>query len=99
MKYYSEVLKKIFDSEQDCAEAEEAQKKKEEEAKLEAEKKASERKARAAEVEEAMKQATAASARYRKLLKKFCEDYGAFHYTMRPKDSWEDIHELLDLWF
>ena len=99
MKYYSEVLKKIFDSEDECAKAEEAQAKKEEEAKLAAERKAKERKERAAEVETAMKEMQNAINHYREVLSKFCKDYGTYHYTFK-KNELPDL-SLLDLldWF
>lgn len=88
MKFYSENLNKLFDSQEACEQAEaEAKRIADEKAKAEA-KKAETRKARAKEVEEALKAATAARAKYDKLLREFCKDYGAFHmsYTDMDKD-------------
>lgn len=92
MKYYSEVLNKVFDTEKACSEAE-AKYQAEVEAKKAAEaKKAETRKARAAEVEAAMKAAREARAKYDKLLQEFCKDYGAFHYSFTDGD--EDIFDF-----
>lgn len=85
MKYYSEILKKVFDSEQECVEAEAAEKQL-----------TSERKKRAAEVEAARKELQEANTRYNKLLKEYCKDYGAFHYKLNDR---EDLKDILDFWF
>ena len=87
MKFYSEQLDKLFNSQEECEKAEaEAKRIAEEKAKAE-EKKTSERKARAKEVEDALKAATAARAKYDKLLRDFCKDYGAFHYSFNGEDA------------
>lgn len=85
MKYYSEVLDKVFDSEKECMEAENAEKKK-----------TDEREKRAEEVEVARKQAQEAKARYERLLERYCKDYGTFRYKLN--DS-HDINDLFSLWF
>ena len=75
MKYYSELVKKNFDSEQECLDAE--KKYEEEHAKELALKE--ERAARAKEVNEAYK-------KYLELRAKFLEDYKSFHMTLTEKD-------------
>jgi len=97
MKYYSDVLRKFYDTEKDCVQAE-AQYKKEQDEKAKAEaKKAETRKARAEEVEAAMKAATDARKKYEKLLNEFCKDYGTFHYSFNSKD--EDLNTLFNFLF
>lgn len=81
MKYYSELLKKTYDSEKDCLKAET-----EYNEKLEAEEKhkkelTEKRKERAKEVEDAYKAVQEARDRYNELLTNFCKDYGSFHCT------------------
>lgn len=100
MKYYSEILKKAFDTEADCLKAE-----KEYDAKIAAkkeaeEKKAKERKDRAKEVEDALKRAQEAKEEYLKLLEKFCKDYGSFHYSY-SNDKFSPSGILVDFlnWF
>lgn len=75
MKYYSEVVKKNFDSEQECLDAE---KKYEEEHTKEVALK-EERAARAKEVSDAYKH-------YLELRAKFLEDYKSYHMTLTEKD-------------
>lgn len=97
MKYYSEVLKKTFDSETECLDAEkkhqleveEAEKKKAEITKV--------RKERAKEVESAFKAVKEAQKKYNKLLSNFVKDYGAFHMTLATEDTFDDIFDLLRL--
>lgn len=96
MKYYSEQLHKIFDSEEACVKAEKTFEEEERKKKEAEEKKANERKQRAAEVEEAMKMANEAIKNYRELLTKFCKDYGAFHYSFKDKGERNLFWDLLD---
>lgn len=92
MKYYSEKLNKLFDSSEDCAKAEAAAVKAEEERKAAEQKKAETRKARAKEVEDALKASVEARAKYEELLRAFCKDYGAFHYSFNS----DDIDNIFD---
>lgn len=86
MKYYSETLNELFDTEKDLIEAE-RQKKEAEAKKLAAEKAQKEvRTKRAKEVEEALKEANKAQAAAIDLLKKFTEDYGYFHTSYSVND-------------
>jgi len=79
MKYYSEMLDKLFTSEKELLDAEEV-KRKEVEKKTAAEKaKKAERAKRAKEVEDALKVANDAQTKAIKLLKDFTKDYGYFH--------------------
>lgn len=72
MKYYSEKTKKLYDSAEEVEKAELA---------IVDKKKA--REARAKEVEDALSEVAAASDKASDLLSKFCEDYGAFHTTIK----------------
>lgn len=114
MKYYSEVLSRLFNSEKELVTAEKAAKIMAEErakareqaeaekkaaiAKAEAEKKAKAevRKQRAAEVENALKEVNKAQQNYQKLLEKFCQDYGAFHFS---SNNWEDLPRIFPFLF
>jgi len=97
MKYYSDLLKKFYDNEKDCLEAEKAQK-----AKLEQEEKskkelAEKRKLRAKEVEDAYKAVQEASKNYAKLRNEFVKDYGSFHMTFTSED--DNWNSILEEWF
>ena len=83
MKYYSEELKKFYDSADAC---EEAEKKFEEEvAAAEAKRKelAEKRSIRAKEVEDAYAALNEARKTYREKLSAFTKDYGSFHMTIK----------------
>lgn len=87
MKFYSEVTKKLYDSEKDLAMAE-AKVKAAEAQRLEAEKaKKMARATRAKEVEKALKEANEAQAKAIKLLKDFTNDYGYFHMSYSTDDA------------
>lgn len=99
MKFYSDKLNKLFESADDCAKAEAAAIKAEEEKKAAEQKKAETRKARAKEVEDALKASVEARAKYDKLLREFCKDYGAFHYSFNSENEDEnDIFNFFRLW-
>lgn len=81
MKYYSEDLKKFFNTAEECEKAEAVllkQRKEEEERKA---KMASERATRAKEVEDALNKLNEARKDYDEKLRAFCQDYGSWHYT------------------
>jgi len=86
MKYFSEKLNKVFDTEKACVEAEDAHDK--EVAEKEAKQKAltEERATRAKNVEDLYKQAVEAKAAYDKELRAFLDDYGSFHCTLKNVD-------------
>lgn len=92
MKYYSEVLRKFYESAEECAKAEKDYFNKAEAEKKEKEQRSAERKARAKEVEDAYKAVADAQRNYRKLRDAFCKDYGSFHMTFSNSD-FEDIYE------
>ena len=95
MKFYSEKLNKVYDTEQACVEAESAHDKAIAEA--EAKKKAlvEERATRAKEVEDLYKAAVEAKKAYDEKLRDFLKDYGSFHATFKNVDP---FFSLLD-WF
>ena len=96
MKYYSEVLRKTYDSEKECLEAEEKYNEK-----LQAEEKkkkelTEKRKERAKEVEDAYKAVQEAQKKYTELRNQFVRDYGSFHMTFTSKDSdWDSLFDEL----
>ena len=85
MKYYSENLKKVFDTEADCVKAEREYQEKVEKEKAEEEALASARKERAKEVEKAYSDMIAAQKHYTKLLNQFVKDYNSWHMTISTK--------------
>jgi hypothetical protein len=89
MKYYSELTKHLYETENELRMAE--NKVKEETAKREAAEnlKKAERAKRAKEVENAIKEANAAQTKAIKLLKDFTNDYGYFHTTYSSKNMEE----------
>ena len=105
MKYYSEKLNKVFNTEQECMDAEFKAKeqenlekiKKEREvalAKEKKEKEIAERKALAAEVDEARKALTEAQKNYRDKLGAFVDKYHTYHYSTSNPD---EIPTLFDI--
>ena len=97
MKYYSETLKRLFETADECAQAEAAQ----ERAKAEAEAKkkalAEGRTNRAKEVEELYKAAVEAKKAYNKALDAFVKDYGSFHFSVREPST--SLSSVFDLFF
>lgn len=105
MKYYSEILKKAFDTETECLTEEAAYNKEMEEKKAAEEKKKNERKQRAAEVdaarihmtevqEECSKKIDEAQKKYIDLRNQFVKDYGYYHYSTSGET---DSPSLLDM--
>ena len=87
MKFYSEITKQLYDSENQLKLAEEKIKKAEAE-KLAAEKAKKEARAtRAKEVEKALKDANEAQEKAIQLLKDFTKDYGYFHMSYSTDDA------------
>lgn len=82
MKYFSEILHKFFESEEECVQAESDYRNKEEVAKKEKEQKTAERKARAKEVEAAYAEMQAAQKKFDEVLAAFVADFGSFHMTI-----------------
>lgn len=97
MKYYSEILKKVFDDADECKAAEQEILDARQKAKEEKEKLLSERKERADEVEEARKKMVEAQKNFEDVLMKFINDYGTYHYST---SDIEDFPRLLSsFWF
>lgn len=104
MKYYSEKLGKVYDTADECQQAERVAQEKEERARLEKERKeqelkekkekeAAERKAAAGKVDAAFKALSAAKKAYGEELQAFCKKYGTYHFTTDGKD---DVPTLFD---
>lgn len=98
MKYFSEKLNKVFESENECVEAENkfelAKQEKEEKEKLLVQ----ERKERAHKIEEQYKKIMDDHKEYYKLVDEFVKDYGSFHCTFKsgePVFSGMDFFDLL----
>ena len=94
MKFYSEKLKKLFDSDEACLKAEEEHDKAQAEAEAKKKALAEERATRAKEVEEAYKVAVEAKRKYDKALNDFVKDYGSFHATFRTTDPFFGFFDL-----
>lgn len=86
MKWYSEKLNKLFDSEKECVEAEEAHDKAVAEAEEKKKALSEARAARAKEVEAAYKAAIDARKEYEEVLHSFVKDYGSYHTTFKSSD-------------
>ena len=107
MKYYSEKLNKLFNSQVECEKAEfeakEAEnrekilaERKAAEVKAQKEKEAAERKALATEVEEARKAMVAAQKAYRDKIDAFIKKYGTYHYSTSNLDEIPTLFDLMN---
>ena len=96
MKYYSEDLKKLFDSEKELTEAEVAAKKAADEAKAKKEALTKERKTRAEEIEALLKERKALDKKIHAALAAFTKDYGSFHTSY---SNAEDLFDAFWDWF
>lgn len=107
MKYYSEKLNRVFDSDKECLEAEAAAEKAKIQAKLDAErvareakekkeKEAAERKAMAAEVEAARKAMVEAQHAYHEKIDAFIKKYGTYHMTWTDSKDAPTLFDLFD---
>lgn len=106
MKYYSEKLNKVFNTERECMDAEFKAKEQENLEKIakekalreEKEKKealAAERKEMAEKVETARKAYLEAQKAYRTELEAFCKKYGTYHYTISDADEVPSLFDAL----
>lgn len=88
MKYYSEITKKIYDSERAC---------KEEENKLinEQNQKAAARKADADKVEKALATYLKAAKEYRAALSDFCSKHGTYHKSISTNELTDDLEDWI----
>lgn len=96
MKYYGEITKKLYDTEEACNKAELAEQEKQNTVKLEKERAAAKRKAAAEKVEVARKAYVEAQKNYKKVLTEFCDEYGTFHTSLSAKD-YDDFGSIFDL--
>ena len=97
MKFYSENLNKLFNTEKELIAAEEKAKAVELAKKKAEEEKKKDRAARAKEVEEALKVANAAQADAIKKLKAFINDYGYFHTSYTTEDADTATESFFDI--
>jgi len=81
MKYYSDVTKKIYETEDELTKAE-----------LAVDEKKSQREARAKEVETAINEAKEANKKAYDCLSAFCHDYGAYHTSISNVDNFDPFH-------
>lgn len=96
MKFYSEITRKLYDSEEELKKVENEIKVKEIAAKEAEIKKKAERTKRAKEVEEALKVANDAQSKAIKLLKDFTHDYGYFHMSYTKDDVKSNDNDNFD---
>lgn len=101
MKYYSELVNKIYDTKEECEKAEEAlaaKKKAEEEKQLTLK---NERETRSKAVVEAFKKARETEMEANRLMKEFVKDYGSFHMSYNGKSSLPSMFDVLNdfFWF
>lgn len=95
MKYYSDKIRKFYDTEEECVKAEKAYTDKLEAEERKKQELAAQRKTRAKEVEDARTAAIEAQKNYKKLVNDFCKDYGSFHFTYGGKPDSFSIWDLL----
>ena len=95
MKFYSEKLNTMFDTQEACAQAEDEHDKQVAEAEAKKKALANERAERAKKIEELYKAAAAAEREYKTALNDFIKDYGSFHATFKTTDP---FFSILD-WF
>lgn len=98
MKYFSDVTKRFYETEQACIDAEVEVQKAQEAAQAERQKKIETRKQRADEVEAARRKYLEARKTYNEVLTQFCRDYGAYHCSIKDNQK-ENITDYLDALF
>lgn len=89
MKYYSELTKKLYNTQKELDDAENILKEKERDSE--------ERKKRAFEVEEARKAMNAAASDYQKKLNSFLKDFGSFHWTEKEEFTIPSLFNLIGI--
>ena len=99
MKYFSEKLNKLFDSEKELKEAEYKNEVKIKAEKEKKEKDAAERKTQTAEVESARKAMVEARKAYADALEKFTKRWGSYHLSLTGEDAKCAIPTLFDSLF
>ena len=86
MKFYSETLNRLFDSQEACVQAENEHTKQLEEKAAKEKALANKRAERAKIVEDLHQTAVEAKQAYDKALQEFLKDYGSFHTTLKTTD-------------
>lgn len=99
MKYYSEDLKKMFDSAEACEAAEKEHAEKLKVREEEKNKLAIARKADSDKVIEKLKAIQTARKAYEEELNEFCKKYGTFHATFRNSKELPSVFDLFDDFF
>lgn len=110
MKYYSERLNRVFDSEKECLDAEFKVKQKENLEKIEKEralreekerkeKEAAERKEMADKVEAARKEMVKAQNAYAEALKEFIDKYHTYHFSSSNPADIPTLFDIFDKFF
>lgn len=100
MKYYSEKLNYLYDTEEALKKAEAEKEAKEREAKQKSEKLSAERKAAAQIVDQKRKAAWDAYKEYHDSLSDFCSKYNSYHYSLKSDDLKDsDWYTYLLKWF
>ena len=99
MKYYSETLKKLFDSEDEAFEAEKTAEKEASEKKAMVEIRKKQRSEDAKEVEEALKKLKQAEDEYHEKLNDFIKKYGYFHYSSNDTKDFPSIFSVFEPFF
>lgn len=99
MKYYSETLGKLFDSEKELEEAETLAIKEEAEKKEKAEAARKERAEDAKAVEEALKAVKLAEDDYYEKLNAFIKKYGSYHYTSKDIKDFPSVFSVFEPFF
>lgn len=97
MRYYSDELRKIYDSKEELEKAELAAKMEKEAAEIKAKKRQEERKTMAERVEKARKAMVAAQKNYRQELESFIKAYGSYHYSSDSADDIPTLFSFFDL--
>lgn len=97
MKYYSETLKRLFDTEKALIAAEEEERKLQLAKQKSEELKKAQRATRAKEVQTALKEANEAQSKAIKLLKDFTKDYGYFHTSYTIDDEKTEPLDFFDI--
>lgn len=96
MRYYSDLLKKVFDSEEACVAAEDKYLTEMEEKDAREKELRETRKARAKEVEDALKAVHDAQKQYQEKLDAFLKDYKTFHCTLSATDVRNPLSTIFD---
>lgn len=99
MKYYGELTKKLYETEEECEKAEQAFKLEQEKKEAEALQKSKARKEAAKKVEDAYSAMIAAKKAYAEELAAFCHEYGSFHMTVNKDDTLGWMDDFWESWF